>query len=142
MVFALVDACGISLYLQGTLKCLDQIARIMRYIPVPTGNSIFIVFNKTIYAVYPCTYRELIKSLNINVSFCGISLYLQGTLEINCEDLNYRRYIPVPTGNSVECLLTGYSIPVYPCTYRELQLLLVLLFGSVGISLYLQGTRF
>ena len=72
----------------------------------------------------------------------GISLYLQGTLNAYVGNVKLRRYIPVPTGNS---LLTDMRAPisaVYPCTYRELKEVRRLTTINSGISLYLQGTRF
>ena len=91
---------GISLYLQGTRVGLFLCICFNRYIPVPTGNSVYGFQTILLQPVYPCTYRELNFS-NISVStVCGISLYLQGTLELISYQINAKRYIPVPTGNS------------------------------------------
>ena len=50
---------GISLYLQGTLMHPNFRLLILRYIPVPTGNSAKSVIIARWNTVYPCTYREL-----------------------------------------------------------------------------------
>ena len=92
---------GISLYLQGTQIDIEYRYCVMRYIPVPTGNSNIRQMLKTGRAVYPCTYRELYKQL--------VMLFIN------------LRYIPVPTGNSIVNIIYGIFVAVYPCTYRELK---------------------
>ena len=92
---------GISLYLQGTHERSFWLRVCCRYIPVPTGNSSVQPPKYLRLTVYPCTYRELIiKCFTINHA-CGISLYLQGTLKAAPSQISETRYIPVPTGNSL-----------------------------------------
>ena len=112
----------------------------MRYIPVPTGNSDSAVFSQCRYSVYPCTYRELISALVSAIFATGISLYLQGTQREPNPHWLINRYIPVPTGNSAGGLPALITLPVYPCTYRELLHFDFILIETNGISLYLQGT--
>ena len=50
---------GISLYLQGTHLIARPQILWLRYIPVPTGNSIGGNAIVRRCSVYPCTYREL-----------------------------------------------------------------------------------
>ena len=112
----------------------------MRYIPVPTGNSLKKLKKVIKKPVYPCTYRELWISQFSQIRLVGISLYLQGTLEPYTDQTKGIRYIPVPTGNSqisFNYLVVG---TVYPCTYRELLPHPYNLDYMIGISLYLQGT--
>ena len=71
----------------------------------------------------------------------GISLYLQGTLIFFINKIIIYRYIPVPTGNSKSDHETVISLPVYPCTYRELFKFNHREPLQNGISLYLQGTH-
>ena len=111
---------GISLYLQGTLLNKTIYTLCKRYIPVPTGNSSSDSNSGTIFAVYPCTYRELSNHKSTHRVSDGISLYLQGTPDEMTQDADVYRYIPVPTGNSV-------------ASWSCFDL-------SSGISLYLQGT--
>ena len=92
----------------------------IRYIPVPTGNSINFSYKFKNISVYPCTYRELELG---QINFTRLS-----------------RYIPVPTGNSSEFQALIHISPVYPCTYRELAKAWVKKREHYGISLYLQGT--
>ena len=96
----------------------------LRYIPVPTGNSNCNLFGRNAQPVYPCTYRELLKDHDLIELFNGISLYLQGThLHFWIVGIHFR-YIPVPTGNSAGTLHTAWAWTVYPCTYRELAVLI------------------
>ena len=92
---------GISLYLQGTHLHIYQWQQQLRYIPVPTGNSSFSISYRVSWAVYPCTYRELKFLKYDKVAKNGISLYLQGTRSQHMNSRYCRRYIPVPTGNSL-----------------------------------------
>ena len=73
------ETCGISLYLQGTQNVYTKRPDTTRYIPVPTGNSILSAGKTQLSPVYPCTYRELVSSINPSCICSGISLYLQGT---------------------------------------------------------------
>ena len=72
----------------------------------------------------------------------GISLYLQGTPSRQDYEHETERYIPVPTGNSLNFLHYSSLSSVYPCTYRELSEHHNLQLNLCGISLYLQGTHF
>ena len=92
--------------------------------------------------VYPCTYRELTPILSAHYIDIGISLYLQGTLQLSILVKSLHRYIPVPTGNSSARSGVGVQIPVYPCTYRELAPITYVYAVARGISLYLQGTPY
>ena len=112
----------------------------LRYIPVPTGNSADSNTWCIIFAVYPCTYRELCCCTNDICCSVGISLYLQGTHGVAVLPEPLARYIPVPTGNSLKILHKSPRLPVYPCTYRELWRMVFKRFTVCGISLYLQGT--
>ena len=132
---------GISLYLQGTLLNKTIYTLCKRYIPVPTGNSSSDSNSGTIFAVYPCTYRELSNHKSTHRVSDGISLYLQGTLDNKTLHISEFRYIPVPTGNSKNIWQTVNTCAVYPCTYRELYVLVLQNEQEHGISLYLQGTH-
>ena len=114
---------------------------LLRYIPVPTGNSGILTLDYHPKTVYPCTYRELDIATSIIPSLYGISLYLQGTLDCKHSNDVYTRYIPVPTGNSRLARQDPNWRSVYPCTYRELIFLFSNRHNLIGISLYLQGTR-
>ena len=131
---------GISLYLQGTRIQQLSHKQLIRYIPVPTGNSFASSSKIHFLAVYPCTYRELIVSIGPKHQIPGISLYLQGTPDTRRTNAKYPRYIPVPTGNSTEPPMPAPFISVYPCTYRELWWNKRKCQCWHGISLYLQGT--
>ena len=153
---------GISLYLQGTRFNGFKKRIAQRYIPVPTGNALFLHTGLIIQTVYPCTYREraklfivivfffgislylqgtLLKTILVIININGISLYLQGTLHFDRKRCKITRYIPVPTGNSPKYWFCKKWYAVYPCTYRELLRKLNHESMSYGISLYLQGTQ-
>ena len=131
---------GISLYLQGTLDSLINNLFFIRYIPVPTGNSSDLLAPINFLTVYPCTYRELVVVAYFRFFDAGISLYLQGTPLPATLNVKGIRYIPVPTGNSDIKISLFLYFAVYPCTYRELFLVIFVGVFSCGISLYLQGT--
>ena len=133
---------GISLYLQGTLALKTLALNRSRYIPVPTGNSKYHCASFLSSPVYPCTYRELILLASLISSFRGISLYLQGTRKKSLPKKWKTWYIPVPTGNSCKILRQRVFDAVYPCTYRELTAIFTICYCHIGISLYLQGTRY
>ena len=116
-------------------------AYVLRYIPVPTGNSPDCNTESCFTSVYPCTYRELLIAVANIQNNHGISLYLQGTPAGNSAQQALRRYIPVPTGNSALTASPNSVTAVYPCTYRELFWLQGYYRPNNGISLYLQGTR-
>ena len=132
---------GISLYLQGTLFHRHPYRPFHRYIPVPTGNSLFVQVLVGVRTVYPCTYRELTLRIIGKWLGIGISLYLQGTHKTFLLLMPRIRYIPVPTGNSFKIVDSGVGYTVYPCTYRELKMARAFFKHSHGISLYLQGTQ-
>ena len=96
--------------------------------------------NLIIDSVYPCTYRELRIKIASSIMKFGISLYLQGTHYFMAFEKEPKRYIPVPTGNSLFVHLFHSKRPVYPCTYRELASASMTVNLQYGISLYLQGT--
>ena len=58
-VYSAQFAHGISLYLQGTRELSWAMVKLLRYIPVPTGNSNCSLDKFWLATVYPCTYREL-----------------------------------------------------------------------------------
>ena len=132
---------GISLYLQGTHALTVEWSIGGRYIPVPTGNALFLRCSFSTHSVYPCTYRERADRDGGSASYSGISLYLQGTQNYIVQNKNTVRYIPVPTGNADIVPIPAGEKPVYPCTYRERLNELKRLEKLGGISLYLQGTH-
>ena len=73
---------GLSLCIQGTPLILDNAVEGRRFIPVYTGNTI----NTTVFAflstVYPCVYREHIFEFFCLIYLSGLSLCIQGTLQL------------------------------------------------------------
>ena len=90
-----------------------------RFIPVHTGNIVFIELFIFSTAVYPCAYREHLTVIGSKSLSPGLSLCIQGTFDGSDWSEKLTRFIPVHTGN-----MNGYNqkfgdIPVYPCAYRE-----------------------
>ena len=72
-----------------------------------------------IYPVYPCVYREHDLKKNDDNIECGLSLCIQGTrLREHQNDCEYR-FIPVYTGNTHGFQKYVLHTSVYPCVYRE-----------------------
>ena len=93
---------GLSLCIQGT-SYHDILSNwYTRFIPVYTGNISRQKYLWSVFAVYPCVYREHAHFRKKTVILYGLSLCIQETLDL---DLNYRsklRFIPVYTGNMSE----------------------------------------
>ena len=91
-------------------------------------------------SVYPCAYREHTFPRIPRTMFFGLSLCIQGTLGFNRQQwgiitglslciqgtrsdetvmVNYRRFIPVHTGNTFDIIYIRRVVTVYPCAYRE-----------------------
>ena len=73
---------GLSLCIQGTHTLHHHPCSENRFIPVHTGNTIANSHNGTHYTVYPCAYREHGFSVLLTVGVCGLSLCIQGTLQL------------------------------------------------------------
>ena len=111
---------GLSLCIQGT--CEDYQCRCLA-IPV-----------------YPCVYREH-KSISIKTDGQnGLSLCIQGTFIHMRKIGQYRRFIPVYTGNISKSLKLKLLIAVYPCVYREHDFSARSNNWKIGLSLCIQGT--
>ena len=81
-IFCDLMPAGLSLCIQGTLSLNDRVICKYRFIPVYTGNSIAEKSGLTAASVYPCVYRELAISFNSSFNDCGLSLCIQGTLQL------------------------------------------------------------
>ena len=75
-------SCGLSLCIQGTLLLKTHSGLNTRFIPVYTGNSSGIGCEFGLIAVYPCVYRELATTIDLENLTNGLSLCIQGTLAI------------------------------------------------------------
>ena len=105
-----------------------------------TGNTNIRRFFVFIFTVYPCAYREHLRSHSHSLGGYGLSLCIQGTLTPS-NKLPYRwRFIPVHTGNTNQYHQQQYQCPVYPCAYREHYLTVNLDKPFFGLSLCIQGT--
>ena len=106
-----------------------------------TGNIKSINSDKYSDAVYPCMYREHSSVMSNGKRKYGLSLYVQGTLFIKSLNPIFSRFIPVYTGNAFPQLQSPEFYPVYPCVYRERQLIPSNSDNIFGLSLCIQGTQ-
>ena len=73
---------GLSLCIQGTRGYTRKRARFKRFIPVYTGNTYISERPTTLTAVYPCVYREHDVAIVTTIGIDGLSLCIQGTLQL------------------------------------------------------------
>ena len=111
-----------------------------RFIPVYTGNSLAMLLIAIALVVYPCVYRELWSNYYSCGRAYGLSLCIQGTQGEHHYGENVWRFIPVYTGNSINLAGRKTSHAVYPCVYRELELIARTCSIDNGLSLCIQGT--
>ena len=90
--------------------------------------------------VYPCVYREHIYGNASNMIIHGLSLCIQGTLNVFVSRYITLRFIPVYTGNTAIFCRSTVAPPVYPCVYREHSKTDFIVFRFCGLSLCIQGT--
>ena len=99
-----VNGCGLSLCIQGTLGWPFLVLDPFRFIPVYTGNTTIAAQAEKIKAVYPCVYREHVYFVKQNRIKAGLSLCIQGTLATVTVPCSSVRFIPVYTGNTFAVL--------------------------------------
>ena len=131
---------GLSLCVQGTLININNNVFIIRFIPVCTGNTLFILSSSFLASVYPCVYREHSWCKGFWMNIYGLSLCVQGTLFNNILTVQHLRFIPVCTGNTAVWFNIYLYFPVYPCVYREHIESTGTLSLMIGLSLCVQGT--
>ena len=112
-----------------------------RFIPVYTGNTLVTPIKRWWCQVYPCVYREHFIKIEVWAFFIGLSLCIQGTLNLLMMLPLFRRFIPVYTGNTDPSGEYDYLCEVYPCVYREHTNRTRHKINSRGLSLCIQGTR-
>ena len=132
---------GLSLCIQGTLTVTNSPRRLLRFIPVYTGNTSWSPDENLEYTVYPCVYREH-GELQLNHGFfCGLSLCIQGTQMTEGTTWAEHRFIPVYTGNTLSIVTSLSNVTVYPCVYREHWVMAPQNRMRLGLSLCVQGTQ-
>ena len=131
---------GLSLCIQGTPASCLQFAEKWRFIPVYTGNTMLCRRSVKTPPVYPCVYREHYVRNNRFDFARGLSLCIQGTPERTERNYKNTRFIPVYTGNTTQGAGSQRSGTVYPCVYREHNIIHICSFINSGLSLCIQGT--
>ena len=114
-----LDLNGLSLCIQGTFAMVIAWLKIIRFIPVHTGNIKTAEQVRVRKAVYPCAYREHPVTITYSNVNPGLSLCIQGTLAHRVLKIQLLRFIPVHTGNIFVAPCGSIADTVYPCAYRE-----------------------
>ena len=73
---------GLSLCIQGTCARLVMTLCEFRFIPVHTGNIVYLSLLVHVDTVYPCAYREHSELSSRTVGVSGLSLCIQGTYQL------------------------------------------------------------
>ena len=107
-----------------------------------TGNIFRLLQNRVFLSVYPCAYREHIRSTRLLAHEFGLSLCIQGTLPLLPDGVQPKRFIPVHTGNILTITDNSAVAAVYPCAYREHNVGCSSSLSNFGLSLCIQGTYF
>ena len=84
-----------------------------------TGNTTTNCRGSGRSTVYPCVYREHLEKGRLVEDGGGLSLCIQGTLQLLTGRKNKSRFIPVYTGNTLYQSAAPGIVAVYPCVYRE-----------------------
>ena len=95
-----ISLLGLSLCIQGTLEKALVNLEFGRFIPVYTGNTTTLNNRIAQISVYPCVYREHIRTSWNIFNIIGLSLCIQGTLFTTLIYTEKIRFIPVYTGNT------------------------------------------
>ena len=132
---------GLSLCIQGTHSAKSYRVGDRRFIPVYTGNTRPLSSCDRVKSVYPCVYREHPPENDRYILGNGLSLCIQGTLNLLIAKVMVTRFIPVYTGNTVSVAPPRLIPAVYPCVYREHQSNVSLDSETPGLSLCIQGTQ-
>ena len=131
---------GLSLCIQGTSHIKPHNKKRERFIPVHTGNIPVLPQQFWMIPVYPCAYREHMPAQFRVVQTSGLSLCIQGTLNLPQFTKCTKRFIPVHTGNIIIPVVREITHPVYPCAYREHKNTPCKSPTGPGLSLCIQGT--
>ena len=135
-----LSADGLSLCIQGTHIKHGAQPTADRFIPVYTGNTELALLPVLLKPVYPCVYREHMRSSSLPIKYNGLSLCIQGTHSFAESWRLINRFIPVYTGNTTVHAIRSSEPSVYPCVYREHQNPAHLTQRWLGLSLCIQGT--
>ena len=135
-----IEAAGLSLCIQGTRGRARINYLTLRFIPVYTGNTCPVNRHSWDSPVYPCVYREHNSVTNKIIVIAGLSLCIQGTPPNDWFFGGHARFIPVYTGNTLAADTPSSGRPVYPCVYREHEIMTFKPTVCFGLSLCIQGT--
>ena len=135
------EARRLSLCIQGTHTIALFFTCFWPFIPVYTGNTTCCWTILIVNAVYPCVYREHLRSKVVIMVVHRLSLCIQGTRFYLDNHHVHKPFIPVYTGNTIIIVFNLWKLRVYPCVYREHNILSFSMLQQARLSLCIQGTH-
>ena len=110
---------GSSPWVRGTHQFFSGYICMFRFIPVGTGNTLYLCEEYTRNAVHPRGYGEHPSGGNGGGVDIGSSPWVRGTLWAMECDPEQNRFIPVGTGNTNNIIKIYDLITVHPRGYGE-----------------------
>ena len=132
---------GSSPYTRGTRILRLSVLLRLRFIPIHTGNSDYVLWDCFYYMVHPHTHGELAGVVFIGCPLGGSSPYTRGTQEMYRTKSIGLRFIPIHTGNSLVEDVRAFAEAVHPHTHGELCNPMIIIHYLSGSSPYTRGTR-
>ena len=131
---------GLSLCVQGTLNYIPGVNIELRFIPMCIGNTLNMSSAFLHCSVYPYVYREHKNQFQKKLAKNGLSLCVQGTLDVKNISRREERFIPMCIGNTYKEKGSKVANTVYPYVYREHMFDKRMCDDDTGLSLCVQGT--
>ena len=132
---------GTSPYIRGNLTRLFDDRVRLRYIPVHTGQSFWLVLRRQLQGVHPRTYGAIGSGIAWLRSYGGTSPYIRGNLSPLWRNHGKTRYIPVHTGQSFLPVRFTVSKVVHPRTYGAIHDDQRSCWDDIGTSPYIRGNH-
>ena len=139
---ALVWDCGSSPWARGTLLSACDCSSCWRFIPVGTGNTLGLRFSFLKLPVHPRGHGEHSHLPCAQRYYPGSSPWARGTLDPCGSSGTLTRFIPVGTGNTINCTCSLLTLPVHPRGHGEHLTEQQLRAAAYGSSPWARGTRF
>ena len=131
---------GSSPWVRGTPRRTSLQWPSLRFIPVGTGNTPFIVMLLALNTVHPRGYGEHGSHRVSKRQPPGSSPWVRGTQVHRKASTRNGRFIPVGTGNTSSVLMGGVGVTVHPRGYGEHAHTLELPWRNNGSSPWVRGT--
>jgi len=138
---ALLRNHGSSPRMWGTLRSLQRVNMLFRFIPTHVGNTNRLVNLRRVAAVHPHACGEHSASATIVLNNCGSSPRMWGTLVLDGCSSGINRFIPTHVGNTQAASSTSSQGTVHPHACGEHNRSRNLLTTIPGSSPRMWGTR-